>query len=290
MTGHVDCVVLASNGGEDRAVIRPAEGGRLEELVLGGVKVIGDPHPRAYTDSYAAAILFPFANRVADGRYTFEGASYQLSINETGRGHALHGLVYDREFRVISSEDREEEKSVTLEYVAGGVDMGFPFSFGLKLIYTLSKLGLSLMVVVENLGADVLPYTLGWHPYFLSSDRGKSQLNFSGVHSYPTDAQSLSSVSVPNPLDELTTIGDRTFDDTFSLERGTVTYTTPGHAVVVTSDALQGFLQVYTPPESQAVAIEPTSGISDSFNHGIGLAKLPPSASAQVTWTVRRIA
>src|SRR5438067_7438461 len=47
--------------------------------------------PNGY--SAGVPILFPFPNRVRGGRYTFEGRSYELDINEPARGNHIHGLV-----------------------------------------------------------------------------------------------------------------------------------------------------------------------------------------------------
>src|SRR5919199_1563539 len=43
--------------------------------------------------SAGVPILFPFPNRVRGGRYTFQGRSYKLDVNETARGNHIHGLV-----------------------------------------------------------------------------------------------------------------------------------------------------------------------------------------------------
>src|SRR5262245_44852010 len=56
---------------------------------------------RAVLDGFAAdevcpggrgQLLVPWPNRVADGRYSFDGHHYQLPIDEPKLGHAIHGL------------------------------------------------------------------------------------------------------------------------------------------------------------------------------------------------------
>ena len=42
---------------------------------------------------YRGALIAPWPNRVADGRYTLAGKVFQVPINEVDRGHALRGLV-----------------------------------------------------------------------------------------------------------------------------------------------------------------------------------------------------
>jgi aldose 1-epimerase len=71
-----------------------ADGGALRELRYGHRDLIvpfaaGEPIP-----DYRGIIAAPWPNRIADGRYTIDGNTFQVPINETQRGCALHGLVF----------------------------------------------------------------------------------------------------------------------------------------------------------------------------------------------------
>ena len=57
-------------------------GGSLQELILSNHHLIKDLHLLTYNNTYASAILFPFANRIADGSYVYENKTYQLKINQ----------------------------------------------------------------------------------------------------------------------------------------------------------------------------------------------------------------
>ena len=46
-------------------------GASLQELMLNNQVIIGDLSPLTYDVTYASSILFPFANRIKDGIYTF---------------------------------------------------------------------------------------------------------------------------------------------------------------------------------------------------------------------------
>jgi aldose 1-epimerase len=48
-----------------------------------------------------------------------------------------------------------------------------------------------------------------------------------------------------------------------------------------------GFLQVYTPPKANVVAIEPTTGVSNSFNNKIGLKTLEPNKIFEIKWSLK---
>lgn len=56
----------------------------------------------AYTETWDDAdlppmgcgiVLVPWPNRVADGRWSCDGATQQLDLTEPSRGHASHGLL-----------------------------------------------------------------------------------------------------------------------------------------------------------------------------------------------------
>lgn len=44
--------------------------------------------------------------------------------------------------------------------------------------------------------------------------------------------------------------------------------------------------QLYTPPHDNTIAIEPTTGVSDSFNNGVGLKTLAPNETYNIGWTL----
>jgi len=46
------------------------------------------------------------------------------------------------------------------------------------------------------------------------------------------------------------------------------------------------FLQLFTPPKKNIIAIEPTTGISDSFNNKIGLQILEPDETYTIDWNI----
>jgi len=47
------------------------------------------------------------------------------------------------------------------------------------------------------------------------------------------------------------------------------------------------FIHLYTPRIKNLFAIELTSGISNSFNHGIGLSFLDKESTTNMTWNIK---
>jgi len=113
-------------------------------------------------------ILFPFPNRIRDGRFTFQGKTYQLEV--TRGQHALHGLVLNRPWTVIRTETTTDGgASVTSSIEAHSfpeILRQYPFPFRLTVTYTLKDGGLMMTAEAENTGSTPMPMGFGVHPYF----------------------------------------------------------------------------------------------------------------------------
>src|SRR5262249_4683208 len=46
-------------------------------------------------------ILFPFPNRIRDGRFTWQGKDYQLPLNDPSQKNAIHGFACFKPWRVV---------------------------------------------------------------------------------------------------------------------------------------------------------------------------------------------
>jgi aldose 1-epimerase len=65
---------------------------------------------------YRGIIAAPWPNRTADGKYTIEGVTYQIPVNETQRDCALHGLAFGTDW-ILKAQD---DSSVVLACFIGG--------------------------------------------------------------------------------------------------------------------------------------------------------------------------
>ena len=77
---------------------------------------------------------------------------------------------------------------------------------------------------------------------------------------------------------------DKQLDDCFYLNAGLVEFVTPAYCLQITSSENESFLQLYTPKVKNTIAIEPTTGISNSFNTKVGLQTLLPKENYQISW------
>ena len=264
-----------------------SKGGSLEQLIVNGEEIITNLANFPYNQTYASSILFPFANRIKDGKYNFNGKSYSLDVNETKANNALHGLVYNKTFNVIKKNCNSQSASLRLSYTEKKPHPGFPFFFRIDLIYKLTLNTLDLEVEITNTGTNSFPFTLGWHPYFKIFNKAQSKLQFKSYKKLHSDDRcittSIKESKTPNPL----YLDNINLDDAFILEDKNVAFETHRYKANLTVLNASKYLQLYTPNHCDAIAIEPMTGVSDSFNNGIGLKKLSPSKKFNMKWSLK---
>jgi aldose 1-epimerase len=159
--------------GKYEAAILPAVGGNLIAFrdTEKQFKYLHEPDPadmdafRQNPGIYGIPVLFP-PNRYEDGKFPWNGTTYQFPVNEEATGNHLHGFLHTVPWTVEQFGSDQTESSVTVvQKVAEGhpVYKEFPFSFTFKLRYTLSEFGLLQQVFIHNDGQEEMPCLLAFH-------------------------------------------------------------------------------------------------------------------------------
>jgi len=140
-----------------------AFGGVTQDLADGyrdAAEIAGRPGSRF-------AIMVPFAGRIADARYTFDGQPQDLQPGVVGAERASrHGFVRDAAFDVTALSADENGAQVTLTTKAIRPQPGYPHSIDLSITFTLDAGGITLEASMHNVGDSAAPCFFGWHPYF----------------------------------------------------------------------------------------------------------------------------
>ncbi|MEM6722118.1 MAG: aldose 1-epimerase [Bacteroidota bacterium] len=280
-------VEISNTNSQAVASINLEEGGRLVEVTLNDKKVISEQAYFPYSQSSASAIMFPFVNRVQDGMYSFEGETYQLLCNEIEKNNAIHGLLYTRRFKVFETHVSQAAAIITLQHRYDGSTAGFPFPFDFFVTYTITETTLNVRMKVVNKGAKAFPFTIGWHPYFVSENLYDSFIDFNCSEEYTTtDDRSITNGTTPHTLSMPFQLKNHPFDTAYKLATPEIGFRTPTYKLTITGNASQNFVQFFTPSTKNIIAIEPTVGLSNSFNNGIGLQTLGAYKAYEIAWHV----
>lgn len=263
------------------------QGASLQELKLDGKTIIEDLAPLTYSNTYASSILFPFANRIKDGSYTFEGKTFHFEINEPGNNNALHGLVYNKTFQIINQKEAKDFASITFEYNETDEFIGFPYKYTIQVEYIVTENSLDVRVHLKNNDPKAFPFTIGWHPYFSSSDLYHSSLHFDSQQKLIFDERCITTGVETIENASNFNIEDKKLDDCYILNTNQTQFNTPDFKLLISASSKENFLQIYMPPKTNIVAIEPTTGVSDSFNNKMGVQILQPNENYQVQWNLK---
>ncbi|MDR7301475.1 aldose 1-epimerase family protein [Haloactinomyces albus] len=255
----------------------------------------------------AGAVLIPWPNRVADGRWILEGDPQQLALTEPDKHNAIHGLL-----RHVPWTVTEHAEGIVVLHAMVPVQPGWPVPLLTSIGYSLDADGLTVTHTVENLGSRAVPFGVGVHPYpragNAETDDCTVRLAASSV--LPVDSERLLPARPSRALegDELDlrsgrrlggVVLDTAFggasprpDDPEQLVRHSVTDSS-GHGVEVWADPVFGWVQVFTasefPGRGRAVAIEPMTCPPDALNSGTGLITLPPGEGWTARWGLRPV-
>lgn len=121
-------------------------------------------------------IMAPFANRIPNGEYSFEGKNYKIEPVPP-RNEVIHGFTAAHIFALESFNEAVDRASITLSTdIANYQYKGYPFDVKVSVEFTLSEKGLNISITGLNTGNNPAPFFAGWHPYFKTNDIGIENL------------------------------------------------------------------------------------------------------------------
>lgn len=296
--------------GENSAVVSTT-GARLRELTVADRPVV------VPMGAFDGAVLAPWPNRIADGRYGFHGQEHQLPITEADRNTALHGLVADTEWDI----SEQDETSASLRTVMSP-SPGYPFHLSLNVTYGLGEDGIEIKARARNHGVEPAPFGFGFHPWIHpGAERiDDSQLAIGAqtwfetddrlipVDNRPFDTGSLIPADhepgdapciVCKDFRSLRALDSAVLDDAFGTpQRGTDGWSqarlkgADDRTVVIRMDESFRAWQVCTGDElpgeqsRRAIAIEPMTCPPNAFASGTDFDVIEPDGEITVQWSI----
>jgi len=164
-------VKIMTYGGTVVSITTPDRRGEIAEVTLGH-----DTLAQYESDSMATgALIGRCANRIANGRFTLDGVTYQLSTN-AGRDH-LHGGVRGFQRVVWRAEPFTygSDVGIALRYLSPDGEEGYPGNLDVTVEYTLT--GRDELVIDYHATTDhATPVNLTQHSYFNLGGGGVSDI------------------------------------------------------------------------------------------------------------------
>lgn len=252
------------------------KGAYLKSLSLNGIQILKPSMDELMTHG-GCAVLVPYAGRVRNGTYTYQGKKYLLPKNS--EGNAIHGFLKDTLMKI----SRKTETSLELQ--TSLVHPGYPSALDVNIKYEISDSALSVQCRVMNVGDIEAPVSIGFHPYFLGTrweiehecelvklemeeklfpDGKRNPYNFNGFEHGSEDQ----------------------FDDCYYFPCDAV-LKTDSYRLKMNKKNMS-YVVVYNGEwaEERSVALEPYTSAPDAFNNGIGLIRLSHNDSYECGFSV----
>lgn len=227
-------------------------------------------------------ILFPFPNRIKDGKFTFRGKQYQVDPPR-------HGFVRDKRWVVMGTGATDQDGawiqcSIDASDYPDQILKQFPFPFRFEVTYRLKDSKLEMSTTVRNTGTDPLPFGFGIHPYFRKPEAGTLQVEANKfwelIETLPTgkllDVDGSFDLRRPADINKLQL--DDIFTNLVTGSDGSVRCILTDHKngtqTKVEFDGRQfPNVVLFTPPAPrQSICIEPYTCPTDAFNlHNRGI-------------------
>jgi aldose 1-epimerase len=275
-----------------RVHVQPLLGGSLTACEFRGQTILApvrepNPWPGVELCYYP---LVPFANRIENGRFSFDGRAIRLEPNVPGYPHALHGQGWQAEWQVI--ETSAAGCAIAFEHTASA---RWPWDYRATQTFAIGANALVMKLALCNQSATRMPAGLGFHPFFPHAD--SALLIAVAARLWSGDAAEFPRRMAPVPA-AFDFAHGRPIRDARGLDRcysgwrrrAELVWPHAAHRVAITADEPLAHLMLYVPRERQFFCVEPVSHVVDAINFPSGDANamlaLEPAQELSVSMTL----
>jgi aldose 1-epimerase len=272
---------------------------------------------------FGGAFLIPYPNRIvgepsSDGKSVvtqWRGHTLALPANfpskqPGGRTVAIHGLITQAKVQDLQTQTTSDGQTLTGVIHAGDFGGHWLSDTDLNMTIALTGDAVEATITAKNVGKDLEPMSIGWHPYFQipSGNRAQVRLHIPAAVTAPVNNYSeafptgqlkpVKGTEYDYNAPDGVALDDHFLDDNFSHLQRTqgavdVKLIDPDAHYGLTVSALSPEIrtvQVYSPKTASFVAIEDQFNYVDPFGKqwkgmDTGMVTLRPGQS--VTWKVR---
>lgn len=204
--------------------------------------------------------LLPFSNRIAGGRFRFDGQEIVLQRNWPGVGHPMHGDGWATAWQVERQEPRSAEIAYDHEATSDG---GWPFAYRARQSFRLDEDRLTVRLSLENREARAVPAGIGLHPFFVRDQATDLQCRTRSVWLADAEVLPTARVAVPAGWDfgAGRRVGEVALDNCFEGWDGSARIAWPDRGLALEMSASEALrtLVIFTPPQRPFFCVEPVS-------------------------------
>ncbi|TWU24968.1 Aldose 1-epimerase precursor [Novipirellula galeiformis] len=200
-------VTVTNYGAIITSILVPDREGKFADVALGYHRV--EDYINAVDKPYFGAVVGRYANRIAKGKFTIDGETYPLAVNN-GANH-LHGgaIGFDKVVWDAKPIEGDGWCGVELHYTAKDREEGYPGNLNLKVDYKLTNANELVIDYVATTDKKT-PVNLTQHTYFNLRGEGNGtildhELMINAKQYTPIDESMI-------PTGELADVGGTPFD------------------------------------------------------------------------------
>jgi aldose 1-epimerase len=223
----------------------------------------------------ASFVMVPFANRIDAGRIPLAspaevGASVQVPVTRPAQNVAIHGFGRLAQWHV------SEAVASGLKLTQSFHEVGNPYRYDAEQHFELLPDRVICSVRVTNTGAELLPFGIGFHPWFDRTPRstltlGATQAFTMDERDMPLAAASMQTIFSASPTDGEHTMAierQTPFDTPLSGWSGRAVVTWPERSLELTLTGGGAFklVHIFSPASPAVFCVEPVSHMPDVVN------------------------
>ncbi len=258
--------LLALRNDDVDLVLAPKAGGGIVGFRWQGADIMRPASQEALDNldplGLASFPLVPWSNRIAHGRFTWNGREIQLPLNFGAHPHAIHGHGWQHPWTV----EAQDSRSATLAYEHAADE--WPWTYRAVQHFELTDRGFNVRLSVENRSDSRMPAGLGHHPYYLKTPGMRLHAHLEGW--WETDAFIMPVRYIEETRDDWSDKlhATTTTDNVFAGWNGRARMEWPERGLALTMAASDParWMVVYSPPDQPIACIEGVTHPTDPFN------------------------
>jgi galactose mutarotase-like enzyme len=166
-----ELIELLDEETQSRVTIAPARGALVTSFRVAGRELLY-LDPATLSDATknvrgGIPVLFPTPGKLEQDRWQWRGLSGELK---------QHGFARNLPFEVVKADASRAEVVLRLGPSAATL-AAYPWEFSLELAFRLEGARLCIASLIENRSERVMPCGLGYHPYFLTTDKAHTRID-----------------------------------------------------------------------------------------------------------------